>query len=448
MLKRKVSGLSALLAAAALFSSVISVNAHPVFQNAAQTAPVPITLWTKFNDQNPQNTQDQWLAAFLKEYNTKTGGQVTNVFQPFDQINSKLNVAVQSGGDVPDVSYIDTQEVPFFFKNGDLMDLTDYVQKAPWFKDVDPRLMAACTGPDGKIYCVPTSLAGEIVYYWKDYFPNGFPATAQDLLTAAKDFKTQNPKKYAVTLKGSENISLDQTWFPLITSAGGTIADPKTGQATWANDKTVAVVQWARQLFDSQNEYAPQVDLAAGFDDETPYTTADAASFLAGSWSYVYLNPLQSPKGTKFDKGAASVQAAFDAGEMGFAPPLSWQGGQPASTLTGTAYAIPKGSKNVAAAQAFIDYSMQTQQNADYAVAYGALPALTSSLADPRLNVGYWKSVAAFEQKYAQVPPPLTDYDKGVAALTGAINKAIADPTLDIMKTLQDAQDNYNAGLQ
>jgi multiple sugar transport system substrate-binding protein len=423
-----------------------AANAQPISIAARQTVQPPITIWTKFNDQNPQNSQDKWLAAFLAEYAAKTGNKAANVFQPYDQIDSKINIAVQSGGDVPDMSYVDTQNVPFFSKNGDLLDLTDYVKNAPWFKDINPNAVADCTAPDGKIYCVPTSGSAQTVYYWKDYFPKGFPAVAQDLLSMAKDFKAANPGKYIVTLKGSEALSFQQTWFPLIMSAGGTIADPKTGLATWANDKTAAVVQWARDLFNGQ--YAPQVDLATSFDDETPFTKADAASFLAGSWSYVYLNPLIAPDGTKFDKDSASVQAAFDAGKMGFAAPLAWQGGHPVSMLSGTAYGIPVGSKNVEAAKAFINYAMQTQQNADFAVAYGALPTMTSSLADPRLNTGYWKAIADNQSKYGTVHPFLTDYDKGITALTDAINKLVADPKADIMQTLQAAQDNYNNGLK
>lgn len=440
--RQGTAGVAGLITTCLLLASTVGVNAR----SAQQNAPAPITIWTKWNDQNPQNSQDQWLAAFLKDYSAKTGAKVTNVFQPYDQINSKLNLAVQAGGDVPDLSYVDTQSTAFFAKNGDLIDLTDYVQKAPWFNDINKHSLADCTGPDGKIYCVPTSGSAETVYYWKDSFPNGFPATAQDLLAAGQAFKAANPNRYIVTLKASEEISFDQTWFPLIVSAGGTISDPKTGMATWANDKTVAVVQWARSLFG--NGYAPQVDLATGFDDETPFTKSDAVSFLAGSWSYVYLNPLQAPDGTKFDKGADSVQAAFDAGKMGFAPPLAWQGSQPVSMITGTAYGIPIGSKNVDAAKAFIDYSMQTKQNADFAVAYGAMPTLTSALADSRLSTGYWKAIADIQQKYGQLHPALTDYDKGTTMLTDAINKAIADPTADIMQTLQTAQDSYNNSLK
>ncbi|MHB8748330.1 MAG: hypothetical protein ACYDBJ_03980, partial [Aggregatilineales bacterium] len=106
MTRRKLTTAMA-LTVFVLLASTAGVYARPVAQNA----PPPITIWTKFNDQNPQNSQDQWLQAFLKEYSDKTGGKVTNVFQPFDQINSKLNLAVQSGGDLPDLSYVDTQEV-------------------------------------------------------------------------------------------------------------------------------------------------------------------------------------------------------------------------------------------------------------------------------------------------------------------------------------------------
>src|SRR5262249_37540198 len=75
------------------------------------------TIWTRFNDANPQNSQDQWLADALKEYSAATGTAVTNVNQPYDQINSKLNVAVHSGGEVPDAAFIDSQQIGFFSQN-------------------------------------------------------------------------------------------------------------------------------------------------------------------------------------------------------------------------------------------------------------------------------------------------------------------------------------------
>jgi len=407
-----------------------------------------LVLWTKFNTENTTdpNSQEKWAAQALKDFTAKTGQAITHIVQPFDQINSKLNIAVQAKGDVPDISYIDTQNIPFFVKNGALQDISAYVKAASWFKDLTPGALTACTGPDGKIYCVPTSLAGGSTYYWTSVYPNGFPKSAQDLLVAAQKLKDPAGKKYAVTMKASEGISLQMTWFPLIVSAGGQIADPKTGKAAWANQQVADVVAWGRAMFGGK--YAPEVDLNTGFDDETPFMNGDAGAFLAGSWSYVYLNPLTAPDGTKFDNGAASVQKAFDAGKLNFAPPLVWNDGKPALMVTGTAYAIPVGAKNIKGAQSWIDFQLNAAENAKFAAAYGAIPTLGEASKDAAFQTPYWKAISSNLTTYAQNPPALTDYDKGVAALTNVINKLIVDPSADIMKELQAEQDNYNNGLQ
>ncbi len=403
----------------------------------------PIMVWTKFNDQNPQNTQDQWLAAALKEYIDTTGNQVTNVTQPYDQINSKLNVAVQSGGDVPDVSYVDSQQLGFYTQNGTLMDLTDWVKSAPWYKDLTPAALALCTSPEGKIMCVPTSAASTLVYYWTDLYPNGFPKTTDELLTAAKDLKAKG--KFALSMKASEKFSIETTYFGLIKSFGGEIADAE-GKAIWANPGAEAALRFVREMF--VNKYSPEVALAPGFDYEEPFKRGDAAGFFAGSWSYVYLNPLTAPDGSKFDQQAASVAAAGEAGKMGFAPPLAAPNGKPVAFSVATGWAIPRGSPNVEAAKAFIDFQMTAERDARFAVAYGALPSMTSALADKTFQTPYWQAVSQYQKDYALPAPNLIDYDRGTTLLGDTINKLMTDPSKDIMTELKASQDEYNAGLK
>jgi multiple sugar transport system substrate-binding protein len=427
-----------------LVVAVLLTSALRLTSVRAQTAKFPpITIWTKFNDQNPQNSQDQWLASALKEYTEKTGNKITNVNQPYDQINSKLNVAVQAGGDVPDVSYVDSQQLGFYTQNGTLMDLTDWVKNAPWFKDITPAALALCTNPQGKIMCVPTSAASTLVYFWKDLYPNGFPKTADELLAAAKDLKAKG--KFALTMKASEKFSVETTYFGLIKSFGGEIAD-KDGKAVWANPGAEAALKFVRELF--VNKYAPEVALAPGFDDEEPFKRADAAGFLAGSWSYVYLNPLTAPDGTKIDKGAPSVQAAFDAGKMGFAAPLAAPNSKPVAFSVATGWSIPVGSPNVEAAKAFIDFQMTAERDATFAVAYGALPSMTPALADKAFQTPYWQAVEQYQKDYAQPAPNLIDYDRGTTLLADTINKLMTDPSKDIVKELKASQDEYNAGLK
>ncbi|MCC7450603.1 MAG: extracellular solute-binding protein [Anaerolineae bacterium] len=409
----------------------------------AQGSQPRITIWTKFNADNPQNAQDTWTKDTIEAYKKDTGNEVENVFQPYDQINSKLNLAVQAGGEVPDLSYVDGQFLGFYANNGTLIDLTDWIKAQAWFKDLTPAAISACTTPDGKIICVPTSTPTSLIYYWKAYYPNGFPATAEDLLTEAARLKKEN--KYAVTFNGTGVFGLEVSYYSLIKSAGAKINDDK-GYAAWANPEMVKVIDYVRSLF--AGGYVPQIALAGGFDYENAFKNANAGALLAGSWSYVFGFPVTSPDGKKYDLGADSILAAAKEGKAGFTAPLAFKGGKPAADVYATAWGIPQGSKNVDAAKAFIAYTMQTNVNAAFGVGYGALPSLTSARGADAFKTDYWTTVSDIIDKYGTPMPFLIDYDRGMNALADVFAKCLADPKLDAMKALQDAQDNYNKALQ
>ncbi|MFN8528604.1 MAG: extracellular solute-binding protein [Anaerolineae bacterium] len=409
----------------------------------AQDQPA-ITIWTKFNSDNPQNVQDEWMQSILGTYSADTGNSATNVFQPYDQINSLLNLAVQAGGDVPDLSYVDGQYLGFYDYNGTLTDLTEWAQAQSWYDDVSPAAFAACTTPDGRILCIPSSTPGTLTYYWTEYFPDGYPTTAEGLLDAGERLHSQGV--YAVTFHGIEVFGLEVSYSSLIHSAGAAISDAE-GRAAWANPEMVRVIDYVRSLF--ANEYAPQIALAGGFDYENAFKDHTAASLLAGTWSYVFLFPVTAPDGTVYDMGDASVLTAAEEGRLGFAPPLAFEdGGDPMVNVYATGWGIPVGSPNEEAAKAFINYTMQTQLNADFAVSYGALPAMLSAQADPRFSTPYWQTIAEYQNAYGAPVPFLIDYNRGMAALADVFARTLADPNLDAMQALQDAQDNYNNSLQ
>lgn len=413
------------------------------FSAKAQGKLPKLTLWTKFNSASPQNVQDQWMKDIIEAYAKETGNEVENVFQPYDQINSKLNLAVQAQGDVPDLSYVDGQFLALFVSNGVLMDLTDYVQQTPWVKDLTDVSLGACTTPEKKVICVPTATAGTLTYYWTDLYPEGFPASPEKLLVEAARLKKDG--KFALTFKGSEAFGLEVAYHSLILSAGGKIADDQ-GNAAWANEGTVKAIEFLRTLF--KEKYVPEVALASGFDFENAFKNADAGGMLAGTWSYVFLNPLTSPDGTKYDLNAESVIKAAKDGKLKFAAPLAFEGGKPVANAYATAWGIPVGAKNVEAAKAFIDYTMQVKNNTASAAAYGALPSLKTARDSDLFKTDYWTTVAEIQDKYATPLPFLVAYDKGMTTLAEAIGKLLADPSLDIMQTLQNAQDSYNNSLQ
>lgn len=406
----------------------------------APAASSPLIIWTSFNDKNPQNAQDRWFAQALVKLEQEKGLKVENEIQNYAQINSKLNLAVATKGDLPDLSYLNSQQLNTYLAKGALEDLTAYVSAAPWFKDLEPAALAACTAPDGKIYCVPGHIYSRLLYYWASDWPQGFPADTVAFLRAAEQLKQQG--KYALTFKGSEVSAAEGFIFSLLHSFGGKYADAE-GKATWATPEVAQAVAFIRTLM--QKGLAPDVVFSPGFDHERLFQDGKASAFGGGSWSYIYLYPLTSPQGKTFAQDSASVAAALEAGELKLASPLAAPGQKPVTLLTIPSWGIPKGSKQPALAKQFLDYFMQREQSADYAFASGGLPVLTSAQTNARFQTPYWQFVRENQTKYGQQMEPLHHYDRAMTILTETIGRLVLDSNLDSLTELQKAQESYNS---
>jgi multiple sugar transport system substrate-binding protein len=394
-----------------------------------------LVIWTKFNSDSPQNTQDEWMAALIAEYEADQGITIDNVTRPFDTINTDLNLALLSGGDIPDVSYIDATALSPFAINGTLMDLTEFVNNAPWREDVSPAALAACTAPTGEILCVPTITQGTLSYYWTSAFPDGFDGSIEQLASAAGT-------EYWITGKSAEQFGFEVFMYPLLSSFGVQFAD-ETGMATWASPEAVAGIEWIRSLH--AGGHIPDTSLASGFDFENPFKDGSAAAFIAGSWSYVYLNPVVSPTGVEFPADSTSIPSALEAGDLAFAAPIHTAGGDITSFINVNGWAIPLDSPNAEAAMNFINWHMTTERNVAYANAYGGLPALLSGLETETFQTPYWQGVSSILNEYGKPTPPFFDYVAASRRFADTVVTLIQNPDADIMEALMQAQEEYNA---
>ena len=205
-------------------------------------------------------------------------------------------------------------------------------------------------------------------------------------------------------------------------------------------------IEYTRELVNEG--YAPEVILAPGFDDEIPFMNGVVGCFNAGSWSYVWLNPLTTPSGVVFDNKSASVEEAIKAGEMVLSPQISAPGGKPVTPLDGISWGIPVGSENVEGAQAYIDFLMQVQVNADVAYAWGGVPTIEKAKQDPRYSESvYWSKVVEYMTAYAEPMEPIVNYDEAMLKFADVAIKLVQNPSLDIMAELEKAQEEMNARL-
>jgi maltose-binding protein MalE len=159
----------------------------------------------------------------------------------------------------------------------------------------------------------------------------------------------------------------------------------------------------------------------------------------------VYLNPVVSPDGTAFPADSTSIPSALEAGELAFSVPLHKTGSEPVSFINVNGWAIPYNAANPEGAMAFIDWAMDANRLADYAFSYGGLPARNSALEADYFQTPYWMGVADILNQYGTPPPAFFDYSAGTSKFAETVVELILNPDQDILATLQQAQDEYNA---
>lgn len=401
----------------------------------------PVTLWSEVNIKAPQTNLDENFAKAVEGIEAAMGTELIVVTTPYKEIDAKVNLAVQAGGDVPDVTQIKVSKLAFHIDNGTLTDITEYVESSPWYDGINKSALDAGRGPDGKIYAVPFNTRSTLTYSYTAAFPDGPPLTTADVLAAGPGLKAKG--MFTITGKASEQQGVQVWWWPLIRTFGGHFAD-SNGKITWANDATVKAIEFTRELI--SKGYAPEVILAPGFDDEIPFMNGDVGAFNAGSWSYVWLNPLKTPSGVTYDNKSTSVEEAIKGGDLVLSPQISAPGGKPVTPLDGISWAVPVGSKNIKGAEAYIDFMMQVQVNADVAYAWGGVPTIEEGKKDPRYSESvYWSKVVEFMTAYAQPMEPIANYDEAMLKFADIAVELVLNPSKEIMPVLKQAQDEINA---
>jgi multiple sugar transport system substrate-binding protein len=330
--------------------------------------------------------------------------------------------------------------------------LTDWIKSQPWFGDLDPAGVATCTAPDGRIYCVPVAQTPQLVFVWKDRFPNGYPKTPEEFLTAAEALKQQN--LYGITFFGSTAFDGEGTTRfinSFFKSWGGTF-DDGAGNMKLDTPENAAAITFLRDIIAKGYVHPRTWDgTTTPFVEEEPMKTAEAGSFPTGIFGYRYVNPLKAPNGTEYAKGNENdMLDAIAAGDVILAPLFTPEGQQPGCHVGMSTFVIPKGAKNKEAAYDYINWIMSAEQNPAWVLGPGGgFPVLKSTLQDPVFQTPFYKEAA--EVVAASTCKPwygsLERNKEAQKIIMTAVYKLIKeDPTADISATFQAAEQEYNQG--
>jgi multiple sugar transport system substrate-binding protein len=440
---------------ALLLASCAAPAAAPTGDVAGDTAVVtPVVTWYYYDQDNtdPQANErvgNFYLAETIPLFNAAFAGQYEWVNVPRDyNLVLDLVTAVQNNGDIPDVMRTAAVDMPTLILNNTVQDLTEFVTAAAWYDAIDPAALAACRGPDEKIYCVPLSSSPYVNFYWTALYPNGFPATTEAFLTEAAALKREG--RYALTYWGStafDGEAAGRYFYQVISSFGGTY-DDGAGNMVLNTPENIAAIEFMRTIV--EEGYSAESVFVGNFEEEAVFKTAEAGAFPTGFYvGYQYINPLTSPTGTEYTSATAQdMEDAVKAGDIDISPIFAPEGQTPGCHLDVFGFVIPNGAQNVEGAKAYIDWIMAPEQGVDWVLnAGGGVPV-----------IDYLAEAAAFQTEIFQ---------KGVAAAAASncrpwygsllhipeakviIANVIFDlikgnPTADIAEALTAAQEAYN----
>jgi len=326
-----------------------------------------------------QANQDVWtqtvLAGFQAEYPDITIEFVN--YSP-SEVANQVGIAIQGGTGVPDLAVTETRSISALVALGGLKDLTSLIE--PYQADLNPAMLDYCT-QDGKVYCATWDIGPVVTFYRRDIFEaaglasdpysvSAMIATYDDFLATCQTIKAETglncfglnkANNYGTMLENmlwqqglgyydaEGNVTMDA---PYVVDAMEKIG------AFWDADVVSDSLEWTDPWYAELNADMDNTD------------TPPIATVTIGAWMGNFLK---------------TWAAADQAGNWGVALMPAYQaGGTRSSNQGGSAYFIPEGSQNPAAAWAFIEYVNLNPENQVAQFVYSDyFPANSATYSDP-----------------------------------------------------------------
>ncbi|MGW6709721.1 extracellular solute-binding protein [Streptomyces sp. NPDC054956] len=361
-----------------------------------------VTWWDTSND--AEKASFQKLAEAFTAKHPKVTVKYVNV--PYGDAQNKVKNAFSSGAEAPDVIRADVGWVADFASLGYLAEVP-----ADTAKKVDSEFLpqaAASAKYEGKTYGVPQVIDTMGLFYNKKMLADAGvqpPKTLEELKTAAAAIKAKSGKT-GLYLRGD-----DSYWFlPLIYGEGGDLVDAKTKTVTVDNAAGVKAFKTARDLVASGAAITNATDGWTNM--QTAFKSGEVAMMINGPWAVA-----DSYAGDQFKDKANLGIAAVPAGSVKAGAP---QGGHD--------LAVYAGSKNIAAANAFVEYMTSQEVQVQSAKELSLLPTRTAAYEQPDVKssemVQFFKPAVDKAVERAWIPengslfePLKVEYTK---AITGA----------------------------
>ena len=290
-------------------------------------------------------------AAYEKESGTKVN------IKSGDQLGGldKLSLDNQSG-QAADVMMAPYDRVGSLGTDGQLSEVTlsDGAK-------TDDKTKSLVTAADGKVYGAPAVIESLVMYYNKDLLKEA-PKTFAELEELAKD------SKYAFAGEDGKTTAFLADWtnfyyaYGLLAGNGGYVFGQNGKDAKdigLANDGSITGVNYAKSWYEKWPKGMQDTE-GAGNLIQTQFQEGKTAAIIDGPWK------AQAFKDAKVNYGVATIPTLPNGKEY-----TPFGGGK--------AWIIPSSTKNLEAAQKFVDFLVSTEQQKAFYDATNEIPANTGA---------------------------------------------------------------------
>lgn len=237
--------------------------------------PLQVVIW--------DTNQQAGLQEIADEFTAETGIKVSVEVKTWDTYWTLLEAGA-SGGDMPDVFWMHSNNSQLYMKNDMLLDLTDYIKNSDTVKidDYMPEVTQLYTYND-HYYAIPKDYDTIALWYNKTMFDEAglsYPDetwTYDDMLEAAQKLTKDDGSQYGFAL----NPSNDQdTYYNFVYANDGYIVNDDHTKSGYDDANTLEAMNYVGQLL----QYCPDPTVMSETGTDVLMQSGQVAMITQGSW--------------------------------------------------------------------------------------------------------------------------------------------------------------------
>lgn len=230
------------------------------------------------------NGQKAGLEEIINEFTKKTG--IKAEIQVIDWAPYwTLLEAGASGGDLPDIFWMHSNEARKYMENNILLDLTDKIASSTSLEmDKFPEDLVSMYQNDGKTYAIPKDRDSIALWYNKTMFDEAglsYPNedwTWDDYYDAALKLTKEDGSQYGTAMNPSNN---QDGWYNIVYSMGGEVISEDKKTSGMDNPNTLKALEFVDKLVKNT---MPKPEVMAETRTDVLFTSGKIAMLPQGSW--------------------------------------------------------------------------------------------------------------------------------------------------------------------